>query len=377
MRNSLGTYITLNLFGESHGEAIGAVLDGMPAGLAVDRARIAECLARRRPCGANETARVEADNFKIISGEFNGFTTGEPLCILIENANVRSGDYAANHLLARPSHADYVSHIVHRGYEDWRGGGHFSGRLTAPIVALGAVCLQMLEGIGIRVGTHILSCAGVGDTPFAAANPDSLAEQIAAVNLRRFPLISDAERKMTAAIDAIRIKGDSVGGTIQTAVTGLPVGVGEPWFGSLEGTLANAMFSVGGIKGVEFGLGFGFGSGTGSSLNDSFCNRGGRIATVTNNNGGINGGYSNGMPVVFNCAVKPTPSISLEQQTVDLVSGQEATIKVTGRHDPAIIRRICPVVTALTSIVICDLLKGAFSNSIFVSNNEDTHTQRP
>ncbi len=137
------------------------------------------------------------------------------------------------------------------------------------------------------------------------------------------------------------------------------------------------MFSVGGIKGVEFGLGFGFGSGTGSSLNDSFCNRGGRIATVTNNNGGINGGYSNGMPVVFNCAVKPTPSISLEQQTVDLVSGQEATIKVTGRHDPAIIRRICPVVTALTSIVICDLLKGAFSNSIFVSNNEDTHTQRP
>ena len=376
MRNSIGEYITLTLFGESHGEAIGAVLDGMPAGIAVDRGHIAECLARRRPSGANETARVEADNFKIISGEFGGFTTGEPLCILIENANVRSGDYAANHLLARPSHADYVSHIVHRGYEDWRGGGHFSGRLTAPIVALGAICQKMLEGIGVAVGTHILSCAGVSDTPFAAADPDAIKEQIAVAGGRHFPLISDAEAQMTAAIDAVRMKGDSVGGTIQTAVAGLPVGVGEPWFGSLEGMLANAMFSIGGVKGVEFGLGFGFGGGTGSSLNDAFCSRGGRIATVTNNNGGINGGYSNGMPVVFNCAVKPTPSISLEQQTVDLTTGEEATIKVTGRHDPAIIRRICPVATALTSIVICDALKGAFSNSIFLRGNENTDTQR-
>ena len=365
MSNILGKNITLTLFGESHGEAIGAVLDGMPCGIAVSDEIISAALSKRRPSGATETARVEPDNYRILSGVFNGFTTGEPICITIENTNTRSGDYEANHTLARPSHADYVSHVVHQGFEDWRGGGHFSGRLTAPIVAVGAICSKALEDIGIKIGTHISFCGGIKDDAFDGVNSARLDAQIAALEGKHFPVLADVEGKMLAAIENARLNQDSIGGTIQTAVCNLPAGVGEPWFGSLEGMLANAMLSIGGIKGIEFGLGFGFKDATGSSCNDAFYNDGGAIKTRTNNNGGINGGYSNGMPVVFSCAVKPTPSIAREQQTIDIATGENTTIKVTGRHDPAIIRRICPVVTAMTAIVICDALKGAFSNSIF------------
>lgn len=365
MSNVLGKNITLTLFGESHGEAIGAVLDGMPCGIAVDEACIADALSRRRPSGKGETARVEPDNFRILSGVFNGFTTGEPISITIENTNVRSGDYEANRLLARPSHADYVSHVVHKGFEDWRGGGHFSGRLTAPVVALGAICRKALEGIGITVGTHILECAGVADEQFNSTDSSVLKNQIAEVESKPFPVLAEVQQQIESAIDSVRMDSDSIGGTIQTAVCGLPAGLGEPWFGSLDGTLANAMLSIGGIKGIEFGLGFGFKDATGSSCNDEFYSENGCVKTYTNNNGGINGGYSNGMPVVFNCAVKPTPSIAREQRTIDMRTMENTTIKVTGRHDPAIIRRICPVVTAVTAIVICDMLKGAFSNEIF------------
>ena len=366
MSNILGRNITLTLFGESHGSAIGAVLDGMPCCIEVNEEYIAAALARRRPSGSGESARVEADDFKIVSGVFNGFTSGEPICILIENSNVRSGDYEANHLLARPSHADYVAHVTHKGFEDWRGGGHFSGRLTAPVVALGAICTKALDNIGIKIGTHILSCGGVSDALFDATDATALDGQIAEVLSKHFPVLGGGvEDKMKAAIETARQNQDSVGGIIQTAVTHLPVGVGEPWFDSLEGLLANAMLSIGGVKGIEFGLGFGFAATTGRACNDAFYNDGGAIKTRTNNNGGINGGYSNGMPVMFNCAVKPTPSIAAEQQTVNLATGEATTIKITGRHDPAIIRRICPVANAVTAIVICDALKGAFSNSIF------------
>ena len=368
MSNILGKNITLTLFGESHGDAVGAVLDGMPCGIEVSEAYIAEALSKRRPSGSGETARVEKDSFKIVSGVFEGFTTGEPICIIIENSNTRSADYDANRFLARPSHADFVSHIVHQGYEDWRGGGHFSGRLTAPIVALGAICAKALENVGVKVGTHILSCGGVQDDKFCDTDDAALDKQIDALAAKHFPVLKDdVEGQMKTAIEAARMNQDSIGGIIQTAINHLPVGIGEPWFGSLEGQLANAMLSIGGITGIAFGMGFGFGAqgATGRSCNDEFYNEGGTIKTRTNNNGGINGGYSNGMPVVFNCAVKPTPSIAAEQHTVDLATGENATIKVTGRHDPAIIRRICPVVTAMTAIVICDALKSAFSNLIF------------
>lgn len=351
MKNSLGTSVILTLFGESHGSEIGAVLDGLAPGIPVDEGLIAEQLARRRPQGRTDTARREPDAFRIVSGVFNGRTTGAPLCILIPNTDTRSGDYEKNLGLPRPSHADYAAHVKYHGYEDWRGGGHFSGRITAALVAVGAIALAALRDKGIVIGTHILRCGAVRDAEFA-----DFEREIEALGSKDFPVIAPVEEAMTAEILAAREACDSIGGVIQTAIAGLEAGIGEPWFSSLEGVLANALFSIGGIKGVEFGSGFEFAAMRGSQANDAFCLEDREIRTQTNHNGGINGGISNGMPVVFNCAVKPTPSISRPQQTVNLLTGQEATLELVGRHDPAIIRRICPVVTALTAIVLCDQL---------------------
>jgi chorismate synthase len=351
MKNSLGTSVILTLFGESHGSEIGAVLDGFAPGIPVDEAFIAAQLAKRRPQGRTDTARREPDAFRIVSGVFNGRTTGAPICILIPNSDTRSADYEKSLGLPRPSHADYVAHVKYAGYEDWRGGGHFSGRITAALVAVGAIALAALRSKGIRIGTHILRCGDVRDAEF-----NDLEHEMEILESKDFPVISPVEEAMTEQILAAREQGDSIGGIIQTAVTGLEAGIGEPWFSSLEGVLANALFSIGGIKGVEFGSGFGFADLRGSQANDAFCLEDKQIRTKTNHNGGINGGISNGMPLVFNCAVKPTPSISQPQQTVNLLTGEEATLQLTGRHDPAIIRRICPVVTSLVGIVLCDQL---------------------
>ena len=351
MKNSLGTSVILTLFGESHGSEIGAVLDGFAPGIPVDEAFIAAQLAKRRPQGRTDTARREPDAFRIVSGVFNGRTTGAPICILIPNSDTRSADYEKSLGLPRPSHADYVAHVKYAGYEDWRGGGHFSGRITAALVAVGAIALAALQAKGIRIGTHILRCGDVWDAGFK-----DLERELETLESKDFPVISPVEEAMTEQILAAREQGDSIGGIIQTAVTGLEAGIGEPWFSSLEGVLANALFSIGGIKGVEFGSGFGFADLRGSQANDAFCLEDKQIRTKTNHNGGINGGISNGMPLVFNCAVKPTPSISQPQQTVNLLTGEEATLQLTGRHDPAIIRRICPVVTSLVGIVLCDQL---------------------
>ncbi len=351
MKNSLGTSVILTLFGESHGSEIGAVLDGFAPGIPVDEAFIAAQLAKRRPQGRTDTARREPDAFRIVSGVFNGRTTGAPICILIPNSDTRSADYEKSLGLPRPSHADYVAHVKYAGYEDWRGGGHFSGRITAALVAVGAIALASLRSKGIRIGTHILRCGDVRDAEF-----NDLEHEMEILESKDFSVISPVEEAMTEQILAAREQGDSIGGIIQTAVTGLEAGIGEPWFSSLEGVLANALFSIGGIKGVEFGSGFGFADLRGSQANDAFCMEDKQIRTKTNHNGGINGGISNGMPLVFNCAVKPTPSISQPQQTVNLLTGEEATLQLTGRHDPAIIRRICPVVTSLVGIVLCDQL---------------------
>ncbi len=351
MKNSLGTSVILTLFGESHGSEIGAVLDGFAPGIPVDEAFIAAQLAKRRPQGRTDTARREPDAFRIVSGVFNGRTTGAPICILIPNSDTRSADYEKSLGLPRPSHADYVAHVKYAGYEDWRGGGHFSGRITAALVAVGAIALAALQAKGIRIGTHILRCGDVRDAEF-----NDMEREMNILDAKDFPVISPVEEAMTEQILAAREQGDSIGGIIQTAVTGLEAGVGEPWFSSLEGVLANALFSIGGIKGVEFGSGFGFADLRGSQANDAFCLEDKQIRTKTNHNGGINGGISNGMPLVFNCAVKPTPSISQPQQTVNLQTGEEATLQLTGRHDPAIIRRMCPVVTSLVGLVLCDQL---------------------
>lgn len=352
MSNSIGKSVILTLSGESHGEMICAILDGLAAGIPVDEGFIAAQLSKRRPSGITDTARVEPDDFRIVSGVFNGMTTGAPITILIPNTNVRSTDYDNIRFLPRPSHADYVAHVRYGGFEDYRGGGHFSGRITAGIVAAGALAIKALERKGIGLATHILQCGGVADSHFT-----DFPTQLESLNSKVFPVIDDeAGKKMIEKIDEARRCGDSIGGKIQTAIIGLDAGIGEPWFDSLEGCIAKAMFAIGGIKGVEFGLGFGFAEGTGSSLNDPWIVNGDRIATSSNNNGGINGGMSNGMPVVFNCAVKPTPSISREQDTVDLQSGQPARLCINGRHDPAIIRRICIVASSLTAIVLCDML---------------------
>ncbi len=356
MRNTIGRNITLTLFGESHGEAIGAVLDGMPAGIEVCDGFIAEQLSKRRPSGAIETARVENDNFSIISGVFNGHTTGAPICILIPNNNTRSADYEKNYGIARPSHADYAAHIKYDGFEDYRGGGHFSGRITAGIVAAGAIAIKALEKHNIKIGTHILNCGGVSDTDLLTTDTDRTAECIDALNTKPFPVISDISDYISAEILKAKNAQDSIGGIVQTAITGLKAGVGEPWFDSLEGAIANAVFSIGGVKGVEFGAGFAISGMKGSEANDSFCVKNGKIQTTTNNNGGINGGISNGMPIVFNTAVKPTPSIAQPQQSVNMLTSQEQTLTLTGRHDPAIIRRICIVISSITAIVLCDML---------------------
>lgn len=351
MRNAIGNNLTLTLFGESHGSYIGAVIDGIAAGIKVDEEFINYQLSKRRPQSKIETARVEKDNFLLASGVFNGYTTGAPLSVLIPNENVKSKDYASMKNIARPSHADYVANVKYHGFNDYRGGGHFSGRITAPIVALGSIVIQALEKKGIYIGTHILKCGDVLDQEFVGN-----VEEIISLNKKSFPVISDIENNIKEEVLKYSSRGDSIGGILQTEIVGLPVGVGEPWFSSVEGVLANAVFSIGGVKGIEFGKGFGFSEGSGSLLNDNFEIKNGKVVTKTNNNGGINGGITNGMPVVFNTSVKPTPSILMPQDTIDFEKMENVSLTIEGRHDPAIIRRIAVVIDSITAIVIADLL---------------------
>lgn len=362
MKNTIGTSVQLTVFGESHGPAVGVVLDGLAPGVPVDEAYVAGWLSRRRPCGRTDTARAEKDDFRILSGVRDGRTSGSPLTIVIPNSDVHASDYAELENIARPSHADFTAQAKYHGFQDRSGGGHFSGRVTAGIVAAGAICLKALEARGIIVGTHILKCGGVCDAPFS----DDCVPQIRLLEGKTFPVIADVGEAMEAEIAAARAAGDSLGGIIQTAVAGMPAGVGEPWFDSLEGVISRAVFAIGGIKGIEFGSGFAFGSMRGSEANDAFRMREGRVVTETNNSGGVNGGISNGMPVVFNMAVRPTPSISLRQRSVDFVRGEDADIEIRGRHDPAIVRRICPVVTCLTAVVLCDQLALRFGTDWLV-----------
>lgn len=359
MRNSIGNNVVITLFGESHGPEIGVVIDGLQPGIEVNENSIALQLERRRPVDECDTQRHECDKFRIVSGVSNGFTTGAPICIMIPNEDVQSADYENTINLARPGHCDYAAHVKYQGFEERRGGGHFSGRLTAALVAAGAICRKALEEKGISIATHILQCAGVKDAAFSV-DTENVSREVDKLNSRSFPVLdADAEGKIREAVLSAKADGDSVGGIVQTAVCGLPAGVGEPWFDSLEGALSRALFSIGGVKGVEFGAGFGFAAMRGSEANDPFAVASdGRIYTTSNNNGGINGGISNGMPVIFSCAVKPTPSIAKSQKTINLKSGEEAVLEIKGRHDPAIVRRICPVVSALTAIVLCDFLNN-------------------
>ncbi len=352
MKNTFGTSVSVTLFGESHGAYIGAVIDGLAPGIPVCDESIRQMLFKRRPSGKISTPRQEQDAFSIVSGVVNGKTTGTPVTILIPNENVKSGDYVQLNTIARPSHADYTAEQKYHGFQDTRGGGHFSGRITAALVAAGAICKDALAKKGIAIGTHVKKCAGICDREF-----ENLAEDITSLNDKIFAVLEESkEAEMTAAILAAAEDKDSVGGILETAVTGMPAGVGEPWFDSLEGMLSHMMFSIPAVKGIEFGAGFSIADMRGSDANDPFILRDGAIATSTNHNGGINGGITNGMPIVFRTAIKPTPTIFKPQHTVDFSKMEEIVLEPKGRHDPAIVHRARVVQDAATAIVLCDAL---------------------
>lgn len=361
MKNTFGNNLSLTLFGESHGEEIGCVLDGLTPGMVVSQESIAFALSQRRPSGAYSTGRQEQDPFRIVSGCINGRATGTPLCITIPNTAQRSSDYAKASSV-RPGHADFAAQMKYRGFQDVRGGGHFSGRITAPIVAAGAILRDALAQKGIHMGTHIKQLAGINDRPFA----DSAAD-IAVLETAAFPVLDGTvEEKMKAAILSAKAEGDSVGGILETCVTGMPAGVGEPWFDALEGMLAHGLFSVPAVKGVEFGDGFAMATMRGSQANDSFYyDENGNVRTRTNHNGGINGGITNGMPLTFSAVIKPTPTISMEQETVDISTGKDTVLASRGRHDPCIVHRARIVVDSIAALVLCDALMGRFGTDFF------------
>ena len=345
-----------SLFGESHGPAIGIVLQGVPSGLELDMDFIGAEMARRAPGKSPlATARSEKDAVRIISGVFEGRTCGTPLCGIIENTDTRSRDYAATRYLARPGHADFTAHLRYQGFEDYRGGGHFSGRLTAPLVFAGAVAKLLLRQKGVEILARIKETAGVADVPLDLARPD--VEALRAAGRKDFAVVDDARGEaMQKAILEARAEGDSVGGVIECFALNLPAGRGGPDFDdNIETAIARHVFAVPAVKGLAFGSGFGLASMRGSEANDAFL-PGEGIHTRTNHNGGINGGISNGMPVVFSVVIKPTPSIGKEQDTVNMSTGEAARLVINGRHDPCILPRAVPVIEAACALALSEVM---------------------
>ncbi len=352
MKNTFGNSVTVTLFGESHGEYIGATIDGLAPGITIDNEYVSHMLTLRRPSGKISTPRQEQDAYRIVSGISDEKTSGSPLTILIPNENTKSGDYSQMKTVARPSHADYTAECKYHGFQDSRGGGHFSGRITAALVAAGAICRYALEQKEILIGTHIKKCAGLEDRNFADIRSD-----IEELNKKIFATLDDdGAKNMQQAILAAASDGDSVGGILETAIIGMPSGVGEPWFDTVEGMISHMMISIPAIKGIEFGAGFAIADMKGSQANDPIKSEDGKVTTVTNNNGGINGGITNGMPIIFRTAIKPTPTIFKPQNTVDFKNMTNVVLESSGRHDPAIIHRARVVQDAATAIVLCDAL---------------------
>lgn len=356
MSSSLGNKLKVSIFGESHGKAIGVVLDGLPPGIEIDMDFIKEEMARRRPGKSIlSTSRNEEDNFEILSGYFQGKTTGTPLCAIIFNQDCRSQDYNQLKNLPRPGHADYTGFIKYNNFNDYRGGGHFSGRLTAPLVFAGAVAKHVLKHRNITIASHIKSIQDVCDESFDSIDIDEAT--VSRLRKSDFPVLDEsAGQKMKEQILAAKKERDSVGGIIETIITNLQPGLGFPFFDGVESRLAHALFSIPAVKGVEFGAGFNITKLRGSQANDEFILEGNKIVTSTNHNGGILGGITTGMPLVFRVAIKPTPSIGISQKTVDLQKKQDTTITVKGRHDPCIVPRAIPAVEAASAVVVLDLL---------------------
>ena len=356
MSSIWGKQIQISIFGESHGEAIGVTIDGIKAGEKIDFDHINKQMKRRAPARDDTTSsRKEDDNVKILSGILNGCTTGSPICAIIKNINANSIDYNELTSIARPGHADYTAHIKYNGFQDVRGGGHFSGRLTAPLTFAGSICQQILMKKNIKIAAHIQSIKDIQDSKFDPINiQESLIDDLASQN---FPTIDkDIKIAMKNIIKNAREKRDSVGGIIECAVIGIPAGIGNPMFNGIENCISSIVFGIPAVKGIEFGLGFDSSYMYGSDNNDEFYNNDGEIRTKTNNHGGILGGISSGMPIIFRVAIKPTPSIGIKQHTINLSNKINSTIEIKGRHDPCIVSRAVPIIEAATSISILELL---------------------
>lgn len=353
MKNSIGNNITMTIFGESHGPCVGVTLDGLPSGFKIDLDFLYDDMEKRRAVGLISTQRHEEDHPEIVSGFFNGYTTGTPLTLLIANKDQHSKDYEKIKGRLRPGHADYTAFERYNGYQDYRGGGHFSGRLTACMVAAGNICKQILMAKGVQIGSHLEQLYNLKDIPFSS-DINVLNEQIQQVNQMKFAVLDAAmEEPMKEAALQAQKEGDSIGGILETAITGYPAGIGDPIFGALESTLTQILYSIPAVKGVSFGLGFGFANLKGSQANDPFYFDG-QIRTTTNNNAGINGGISNGMPILIHTCVKPTSSIYKVQDSVDYATKQNVKLQIVGRHDPCIIHRARIVVDNMLSFGLLD-----------------------
>lgn len=355
MSSIWGNKLKLSIFGESHGEAIGVVIDGLPSGIELDLLYINKQMQRRAP-GKNKlsTQRNESDSYHIISGYFEGKTTGAPLCAIIYNQDTKSKDYSILKTNMRPGHSDYPGYIKYLGFNDYRGGGHFSGRITAPLLFAGAVAMQILEIYkNIIIGSRIKSIYNIEDSNLTNINKNSL-QHLRGMD---FPVISEEiGGLMQSEILKAKEQGDSVGGIIETFIINIPSGIGEPFFDSVESKLSHMIFSIPSVKGVEFGLGFNITGMRGSSANDPYFINDGEILTSSNNNGGVLGGITNGMPVVFRTAIKPTPSISILQETVNIKTMENSELQIQGRHDPCIVPRALPVIEGAAALVILDLI---------------------
>lgn len=356
MSSMIGKKIKVSVFGESHGKAIGVVVDSFPPGFEIDLDKVNFEMARRAPGKTKmSTSRQEKDQYEIVSGFFEGKTTGTPLCSIIRNSDTKSGDYSLLKDIVRPGHADLTGKLRYKGFNDYRGGGHFSGRLTAPIVFAGAVAKQILEEKGIYIASHISKLSNIKDKDFDAVNVKY--DDIKDLKNMRLPVLDKSvEKDMEDEILKMRENLDSVGGVIETIVLNMPGGIGSPIFDSVESIIASGMFSIPAVKGVEFGKGFDIANMKGSEANDEYYLENGEIKTYTNNNGGILGGITSGAPITFKVAIKPTPSISQKQKSVNVSTMENSELEIVGRHDPCILPRAAVVVEAVTALCILDLL---------------------
>ncbi len=360
MGSIIGDNIKLSLFGESHGEGVGVVIDGLPAGIKIDFTFMNEQLEKRKSFAALSTLRKESDNVEILSGVFNGITTGAPLTIFIKNENQKSEHYNLLKDIARPGHADLSANLKYHGYQDYRGGGHFSGRLTAPLVAAGSIALKILAEKGVKIGTRIKSIHNICDIDLDLNEAEALIDKW---NNLLFPVTCDKiSEKMQKEILTARENFDSVGGILESVILPNDLILGEPFFSSVESKIASYLFSIGGVKGVEFGLGFDFAKNFGSEVKDEWEYQNQKLVSLHNYNGGLNGGITNSQPIVVRCVIKPTPSIYLEQKSVNFNTKENVNLKINGRHDPAIIHRARVVVDSLIALALLDMCSYRYGN---------------